>query len=84
MCEAKGLAIYPTQDPSGVPVGFLHLLHHMPVLHDAIIFLTFRKASLLLTKLLLLHLWIVVPYMLLCVSFLYSLYSRRVWVSTCR
>lgn len=43
--RARGLAIYPTHPASGVPVGFLHLMRTMPVLHDATIFLTMRKVS---------------------------------------
>ncbi|DBA78608.1 TPA: Potassium transporter, variant 2 [Trebouxia sp. C0004] len=44
--RARGLAIYPTHPASGVPVGFLHLMRTMPVLHDATIFLTMRKVVL--------------------------------------
>ena len=43
--HGKGLAIYQVQQPAGVPLGFIHLMRTMPVLHDATIFLNLHQVQ---------------------------------------
>ena len=43
--HGQGLAIYPTDPLSGAPLAFLQLMQTLPVMHDAIIFLTMHKVT---------------------------------------
>lgn len=42
---APGLAVYSTDAICGVPLSFLQLMQNMPVLHQAVVFLTMHQVG---------------------------------------